>query len=454
MKNSEDLRSEILALVKEYHQVKFSPKIFDPGKDMVHYAGRVFDAEEIVNLVDAGLDFYLTANRYAERFEAEFADYLGLSNALLVNSGSSANLIALTTLTSPKLKDRCLKPGDEVITTACGFPTTLNPILQNQLVPVFVDVNFGDYTAIPERLAGAIGPKTKAIMMAHTMGVPFHLDAVMDLVNKHNLWLIEDNCDALGSTYTPGNSGTDLKSVPEFPRLTGTFGHLSTFSFYPAHHITLGERGCVATDDDDLARIACSIRDWGRDCYCAGGESNTCGKRFSQQFGTLPYGYDHKYVYSHIGYNLKVTDMQAAVGCAQLQKLEQFIARRKENFRKLTQILKPCEDRLILPRATENSDPSWFGYVITVKDQAGFTRNDLTTFLEANRIETRNLFSGNLLCHPAYQNIPHRISGNLTNTNFIMNNTFFIGVYPGIDDDRLNYIKAMFDRYMDGERTS
>lgn len=440
MKNSEDIRSEILALVKEYYTAKHAQKSFDPGKDLVHYAGRFFDAEEIVNLVDAGLDFYLTANRYAERFEAEFAKYLGLSNALLVNSGSSANLVALTTLTSPKLKDRRLKPGDEVITTACGFPTTLNPILQNQLVPVFVDVNLGDYTAIPERLADAIGPKTKAIMMAHTMGVPFHLDAVMDLVKKHNLWLIEDNCDALGSTYRN--------------KLTGTFGHLSTFSFYPAHHITMGEGGCVATDDDDLARIAQSYRDWGRDCYCAGGQSNTCGKRFSRQFGALPYGYDHKYVYSHIGYNLKVTDMQAAIGCAQLRKLEQFIARRKENFRKLTQILKSSEDRLILPKATENADPSWFGYVITVKDKAGFTRNDLTTFLEANRIETRNLFSGNLLCHPAYQNIPHRISGDLTNTNFIMNNTFFIGVYPGIDDKRLNHIKTVFDRFMAGERTS
>jgi CDP-6-deoxy-D-xylo-4-hexulose-3-dehydrase len=262
----------------------------------------------------------------------------------------------------------------------------------------------------------------------------------MDLVKKHNLWLIEDNCDALGSTYRN--------------KLTGTYGHLSTFSFYPAHHITLGEGGCVATNDDDLARIARSIRDWGRDCYCAGGESNTCGKRFSQQFGTLPYGYDHKYVYSHIGYNLKVTDMQAAVGCAQLQKLEQFIARRKENFRKLTEILKPYADRLILPVATENSDPSWFGYVITVKDQAGFTRNDLTTFMETNRIETRNLFSGNLLCHPAYQKIPQRISGDLTNTNIIMNNTFFIGVYPGIDDKRLNHIKDVFDRFMAGERVS
>ena len=451
MRTPEDIRTQILALVKEYHTAKFPPKTFDPDKDLVHYAGRVFDAEEVVNLVDASLDFYLTANRYAERFEAEFADYLGLSNALLVNSGSSANLVALTTLTSPKLKERRLKPGDEVITTACGFPTTLNPILQNQLIPVFVDVNLGDYTAIPERLADAIGPKTKAVMMAHTMGVPFHLDAVMDLVKKHNLWLIEDNCDALGSRYTLQPSA--LSSQPS-ARLTGTFGHLSTFSFYPAHHITMGEGGCMATDDDDLARIARSIRDWGRDCYCAGGENNTCGKRFSQQFGTLPYGYDHKYVYSHIGYNLKVTDMQAAIGCAQLQKLDQFIARRKENFQKLTQILKPYEDRLILPRATENSEPSWFGYVITVREGAGFSRNDLTTFLETNRIETRNLFSGNLLCHPAYQDIPHRISGDLKNTNLIMNNTFFIGVYPGIDDRRLNHIKHVFDRFMAGERVS
>ena len=471
MTTPEAIRSQILALVKDYYMAKFANKTFDPEKDLVHYAGRVFDAEEIINLMDASLDFYLTANRYAERFEAEFADYLGLSNALLVNSGSSANLVALTTLTSPKLKDRCLKPGDEVITTACGFPTTLNPIIQNQLIPVFVDVNLGDYTAMPERLVAAIGSKTKAIMMAHTMGVPFHLDTVMDLVKKHNLWLIEDNCDALGSTYTmksgdmnriharpAPDEGQNSVSCPQIsqisPRLTGTYGHLSTSSFYPAHHITLGEGGCVATDDDDLARIARSIRDWGRDCYCAGGESNTCGKRFSQQFGTLPYGYDHKYVYSHIGYNLKVTDMQAAVGCAQLLKLDQFIARRKENFRKLTQILQPFEDRFILPRATKNSDPSWFGYVVTVKDQTGFTRNDLTTFLETNRIETRNLFSGNLLCHPAYQDIPHRISGDLTNTNIIMNNTFFIGVYPGIDDNRMNHIKTVFDRFMAGERVS
>jgi len=440
MKNAEDIRTEILALVREYHQVKFSREVFQPGKEMVHYAGRVFDAQEIENLVDAGLDFYLTAGRYAERFEAEFADYLGLSHALLVNSGSSANLVALTALTSTELKDRRLKPGDEVITTACGFPTTLNPILQNQLVPVFVDVNLGDYNAIPERLADAIGPRTRAIMMAHTMGGPFHLDTVMELVKKHHLWLIEDNCDALGSTYRN--------------QLTGTYGHLSTFSFYPAHHITMGEGGCVATDDEDLARMVRSYRDWGRDCCCAGGESNACGRRFSGQFGTLPFGYDHKYVYSHIGYNLKVTDMQAAIGCAQLRKLEQFISRRRENFLKLTRILKPYEDFFILPQATDQSEPSWFGFVISVKEKVGFTRNDLTAFLEASHIETRNLFSGNLLCHPAYQNIPHRIAGDLANTNFIMNNTFFIGVYPGIDDSRLAYLQTVFDRFMAGERMS
>lgn len=440
MAKPETIRTQILDLVKEYHKAMFAPKSFNPGEDLVQYAGRVFDAEEIVSLVDAGLDFYLTANRYAKRFEAEFADYLGLSRALLVNSGSSANLVALSALTSPKLKDRRLKPGDEVITAACGFPTTINPILQNQLIPVFVDVNIGDYTPIPERLAEAIGPKTKAIMMAHTMGVPFHLDAVMDLVKKNKLWLIEDNCDALGSTYRN--------------KLTGTFGHLSTFSFYPAHHITMGEGGCVATDEEDLARIARSYRDWGRDCFCAGGTMDTCGQRFRGKFGVLPYGYDHKYVYSHIGYNLKVTDMQAAIGCAQLQKLEQFIAKRKENFRKLTQILKPYEDCLLLPKITDNSDPSWFGFIITIREGAGFTRNDLTAFLEDNRIETRNLFSGNLLCHPGYRNIPHRLTGDLTNTNYIMSNTFFIGLYPGIDDLRLSHIKDVFDRFLAGERVS
>jgi CDP-6-deoxy-D-xylo-4-hexulose-3-dehydrase len=438
MPNPEKSRKRILELVEEYYREKFGIKDFDPTRDIVHYAGRTFDFREMTYLVDAGLDFFLTANRYAERFETEFAEYLGLSNVLLVNSGSSANLIALTTLTSPKLKDRRLRPGQEVLTVACGFPTTLNPILQNQLTPVFVDVSFSDYTAIPDRLGEAIGPNTKAIMMAHTLGAPFNLDVVMDLVERYDLWLIEDNCDALGSRYRD--------------RLTGTFGHLSSCSFYPAHHITTGEGGCVATDDDELARIARSFRDWGRDCYCAGGENNTCGKRYGQQFGSLPAGYDHKYVYGHIGYNLKMTDIQAAIGCAQLEKLEGFTARRKTNFRRLYKILEQYQDRLILPGESKHSDPSWFGFVITVRPEAGFTRNELTRYLETHRIETRNLFAGNLLRHPAYENIPCRIVGDLSNTDFITANTFFIGVYPGIGDIHLEYIGRCFTDFMQGDR--
>jgi len=435
---SDALRAGILDLVKDYYRQTYARKTFIPGKDLVHYAGRVFDEEEMINLVDAGLDFYLTAHRYADRFEAEFSAYLGMNHALLVNSGSSANLVALTALTSPDLKDRRLRPGDEVLTVACGFPTTLNPILQNQLTPVFVDINLGDYTAIPERLAAAVTPKTKAIMMAHTMGVPFCLDAVMTLVRKHGLWLIEDNCDALGSTYQG--------------RLTGTFGHLSTFSFYPAHHITLGEGGAVVTDDDGLARITCSLRDWGRDCHCGSGRNNACGKRFGQQFGTLPFGYDHKYVYSHIGYNLKLTDMQAAVGCAQLRKLDRFVERRKENFIKLFNMMRPYEPWFVLPAAMPGSDPAWFGFVMTVRDNAGFSRNELTEFLEANRIETRNLFSGNLLRHPAYRDMACRIEGDLANTDLVMNSTFFIGVYPGLEEAHLDHIGGTFKRFMEGER--
>jgi len=433
-----DSREEILSLVRKYYSEKFGSKKFDPDTDLVHYAGRVFDEHELVNLVDSSLDFFLTASRYAEQFENRFAEYLGLSNAILVNSGSSANLLALTALTSSKLEERRLKPGDEVITVAAGFPTTLAPIIQNQLMPVFVDVNLGDYTAVPERLEEAISPKTHAIFMAHTLGVPFNLDAAMALAKRHDLWLIEDNCDALGSRYRG--------------KLTGTYGHLATCSFYPAHHITMGEGGCVVTDDDELARIVRSLRDWGRDCYCSGGENNTCGKRFSQQFGSLPQGYDHKYVYSHIGYNLKVTDMQAAIGCAQLAKLDSFIARRKENHRRLMTTLKSYEDRLILPIIPEHGDPSWFCFVITVRPDAGFNRNELTRFLEDNRIETRNLFSGNLLRHPAFENIKYRVAGGLKNTDMIMDNTFFIGVYPGIDEQQLEKIGDTFIRFMKGER--
>ena len=438
MSRANELRQEILDLVRQYSRVKFAKKPFDPGHSLLHYAGRVFDEQELVNLVDASLDFYLTTNRFAEEFEAEFADYFNLSNALLVNSGSSANLIALTSLTSPQLGERALKPGDEVLTVAAGFPTTVAPIVQNQLVPVFVDVNLGDYTAIPERLQKAISPKTRAIFMAHTLGVPFNLDVVMDLAVENDLWVIEDNCDALGSRYRG--------------QLTGTFGHIATVSFYPAHHITMGEGGCVITDDDQLARIARSFRDWGRDCYCAGGESNTCGKRFSQQFGSLPPGFDHKYVYSHIGYNLKLTDMQAAIGCAQLEKLDKFIQKRKENYRKIYQMLTPYADRLILHIAPELADPSWFSFVITVRDEVEFSRNELTLFLENNHIETRNLFSGNLLRHPAFEHIERRVVGGLENTDKIMNDSFFIGVYPGIGEVELDYLDSTFQRFFNGER--
>ena len=432
-------RDQILDLVKQYYVEKFSTKNFNPGKDTVHYAGRIFDEDELRCLVDSSLDFFLTANRYADEFEMNLAEFLGLSDVLLVNSGSSANLVAVTTLTSPRLGEKRLKPGDEVITVAAGFPSTVSPLVQNQLIPVFVDVNLGDYNAIPEQLEQAISSKTRAIVMAHTLGVPFDLDAVQNVVKKHDLWFVEDNCDALGSRYKG--------------QLTGTFGHLASISFYPAHHITMGEGGSVLTNQEELARIARSIRDWGRDCYCAGGESNTCGKRFSQQFGGLPFGYDHKYVYSHIGYNLKVTDMQAAIGCAQLRKLDSFIAARKANHRRLMEILKPYEDRLILPVTPKDTDPSWFGFVITVRENAGFSRNELSHFLEENKIETRNLFSGNLLRHPAFENITHRTVGDLRNTDYIMNNTFFIGVYPGIGEPQLAWIEDVFRRFMRGERS-
>jgi CDP-6-deoxy-D-xylo-4-hexulose-3-dehydrase len=405
----------------------------------VRYAGRVFGEEELRLLVDSSLDFYLTASRFTEGFEAGIADYLGLSDALFVNSGSSANLTALTALTSPKLGDRRLKPGDEVITVAAGFPSTVAPIVQNRLVPVFVDVRLGDYNADPDQLRAAVSPRTRAIMLAHTLGVPFDLDTVMELVEKHDMWLVEDNCDALGSRFRD--------------RLTGTFGHLATSSFYPAHHITTGEGGMVVTNDEELARIARSVRDWGRDCYCAGGENNTCGKRFSQKFGSLPHGYDHKYVYSHLGYNLKATDMQAAIGCAQLARLDGFVAARKRNHAWLLDALRPYEDRLILPVAPPHTDPSWFCFVITVRDDAGFTRNELTSFLEANRIETRTLFSGNLLRHPAFEAIERRVVGDLANTDAVMNRTFFVGVYPGIDDARMDYVIDAFGRFMAGERS-
>lgn len=431
-----DTRSEILDLVGRYYQERHSPPPFDPERDPVRYAGRVFGDAEMRALVDSSLDFYLTASRYTEAFEAGFAEYLGLSDALFVNSGSSANLVALTTLTSPKLGNRRLQPGDEVITVAAGFPSTVSPIVQNRLTPVFVDVRLGDYNADPDQLREAVSPRTRAIMLAHTLGVPFDLDTVMSLVEEHDLWLVEDNCDALGARHRD--------------RLTGTFGHLATSSFYPAHHITTGEGGMVVTNDEALGRIARSIRDWGRDCYCAGGENNTCGKRFSQQFGSLPYGYDHKYVYSHLGYNLKATDMQAAIGGAQLARIDEFIAARKRNHARLLEALRPYEDRLMLPVTPAHADPSWFCFVITVRGEAGFTRSELTAFLEANRIETRSLFSGNLLRHPAFEAIERRVIGDLANTDTVTNQTFFVGVYPGIDDARMDYMIDTFGRFMRG----
>jgi CDP-6-deoxy-D-xylo-4-hexulose-3-dehydrase len=437
---AEKTRDQIRDLVARFYSDRHAPHPFEPGRDAVRYAGRVFGPEEMQLLVDSSLDFYLTASRFTEQFEAGVADYLGLSDALFVNSGSSANLVALTALTSPKLGHRRLKPGDEVITVAAGFPSTVAPIIQNGLVPVFVDVRLSDYNADPEQLRAAVSPRTRAIMLAHTLGVPFDLDTVTDLVKAHDLWFVEDNCDALGSIYRD--------------RLTGTFGHLATSSFYPAHHITTGEGGMVYTDDPALARLAQSIRDWGRDCYCAGGENNTCGKRFAQQFGSLPYGYDHKYVYSHLGYNLKATDMQAAIGCAQLRRLDNFITARKRNHARLFQALTPFEDRLLLPVAPPQTDPSWFGFVITVREDAGFSRNELTSFLEANRIETRTLFSGNLLRHPAFENIERRVVGDLEKTDAIMERTFFVGVYPGLDDARVDYMADVFDRFMSGARAT
>lgn len=432
-KSIDNLKKDIFCKVAELYEIKYKNRQFVPGKTPVRYAGRVFDERELINLVDASLDFWLTAGRYAEEFESRFAEYFDVSDAILVNSGSSANLVALSTLTSTKLRDKRLKPGDEVITVAAGFPVTIAPIIQNDLIPVFVDVNIGTYNAIPEQIEEAISQKTKAIFMAHTLGNPFDLDRIMEIVEKHDLWLVEDNCDAVGSTYRE--------------KLTGTFGHLATVSFYPAHHMTMGEGGCVLTNDEELARIARSFRDWGRDCYCGPGENNTCGKRFTQQFGTLPRGYDHKYVYSEVGYNLKVTDMQAAVGVAQLDKLEWFTQKRKENFKKLYDGLKPFGDKIVLPQATPNSEPSWFSFLITVRDGAGFSRNDITGFLEQNKIETRNLFAGNLARQPAFQNKPMKKINDLKNTDFIMHNTFFIGVYPGIDDTQIEYILNTFTKF-------
>ena len=437
MQKPEELRRQIANLVAEYHQAAFPQRSFVPGESPVRYAGRVFDAKELQMAVEASLDFWLTAGRFSEQFESELAQRMDRDTALLVNSGSSANLVAFSALTSPQLKDRRVRPGDEVITVAAGFPTTVNPILQNQAVPVFVDVEMATYIPTVAAIEAAITPKTRAVMIAHTMGIPFDAKAVAELCRKHGLWLVEDCCDALGST---------LHGQP-----VGTFGDLATVSFYPAHQITMGEGGAVLVEDELLARIARSFRDWGRDCYCSGGENNTCGKRFSQQFGTLPLGYDHKYVYSHIGYNLKVTDIQAAIGCAQLKKLNSFIVARRKNWATLREILRPYEDRLLLPETPLDTEPCYFGFVITVRPNAGFQRNELVDYLEAAKIETRNLFCGNLVRHPAYNETEYRIVGGLRNTDIIMNDTFFIGVYPGMTGEHLAYMGGTFQRFMESK---
>lgn len=428
------LRQEILSCVSRYHEAAFADKPFIPGETPVPVSGRVFDADDLIHLVDASLDFWLTTGRYAEQFEREFARWAGVSHALLCNSGSSANLLALSALTSVKLGERRLSPGDEVITVAAGFPTSVNPIVQNNLVPVFMDIELGTYNIDVNHLDEAVGPRTRAIMLAHTLGNPFNLDAVLEVCRCHGLWLIEDNCDALGSTYRG--------------QLTGSFGDMATVSFYPAHHITMGEGGCVMTNQAKLRKIVESFRDWGRDCWCAPGKDNTCGKRFEWQLGALPYGYDHKYTYSHIGYNLKLTDMQAAVGVAQLKKLPTFIEARKHNWRLLYEGLKPLEEFFVLPEATPGSDPSWFGFVITVRPKAPFTRDELVRYLDSRKIGTRLLFAGNLIRQPAYQSVQYRVVSDLVNTDLVMKQTFWVGVYPGMTETMLAFVVETIEGFV------
>ena len=426
------LRGEIIELVGRYYAAAFPESAFVPGKSPVQYAGRVFDADELTHLVEAALDFWLTTGRFADQFEREFARFFGLKHAILVNSGSSANLLALSCLTSPKLGERQLKPGDEVITVATGFPTTVNPIIQNQLVPVFVDVTIPTYNVDVTQLELAYSARTRAVMLAHTLGNPFDLRAVTDFVREHNLWLIEDCCDAVGATY--------------HGRKVGTFGHLATVSFYPAHHITMGEGGCVLTNQSLLKTLVESFRDWGRDCWCQPGKDNTCGKRFDWQLGDLPHGYDHKYIYSHLGYNLKLTDMQAAVGVAQLKKLPAFIAARQNNYQALYHGLKDLEEFFILPEATPSSEPSWFGFPIAVRPGVPFTRNEAVGFLEKRKIATRLLFGGNLVRQPAYRDVKYRVVGELKNSDFVMNQVFWVGVYPGLSTEAIEFMVDIFHK--------
>jgi CDP-6-deoxy-D-xylo-4-hexulose-3-dehydrase len=423
-----EIREAIRELTAEYYREAHAAMPFVPGESAVPVAGRVFDDRDMFAVIESGLDFWLTAGRFADLFEFKFAKYLGVRDTRLVNSGSSANLVAVSVLTSPALGARQLKPGDEVITVAAGFPTTVNPVVQNRLVPVFVDVELGTYNVDVSQLEKALGPRTKAMIFAHTLGNPFNAAAVAAFARKHNLWLIEDCCDALGSAFGG--------------RRVGTFGDLATFSFYPAHHITMGEGGCVATNSPQLTKLIESFRDWGRDCWCATGKDNTCGKRFEWQLGALPQGYDHKYTYSHLGYNLKVTEMQAAAGVAQLEKLEGFIAARKRNFAHLAERLEPLSDVLLLPQATPGSDPSWFGFPLAVKPESGLRRDTVLRFLNARKIGTRLLFGGNLLRQPAYRAIEKRVAGDLPNSDFVTENVFWLGVFPGLTEAMLDYVVA------------
>src|SRR5580700_9032953 len=431
---SEQLRQEILKLTAEFQREAFAKKDFVPGASGVPVSGKVIDAADMSACVDSVLDGWFTTGRWAKDFERKLARFIGVRSASLVNSGSSANLLAVSALTSPRLGERALRPGDEVITVAAGFPTTVNPILQNGLVPVFVDVMVPTYEIDVTRLEEAYSPKVKAVMIAHTLGNVFDLDAITAFCRKYNLWLVEDCCDALGSTYKG--------------RKVGTFGDIATVSFYPAHHITMGEGGAVMTDKPTLQVLIDSFRDWGRDCWCEPGMDNTCGKRFDWQLGSLPCGYDHKYTYSHVGYNLKATDMQAALGLSQIAKLPYFIERRKENFSYLKKLLQPLEQYLMLPVAGEDSDPSWFGFPIAVKTDAPFSRDQLTRHLESNKIGTRLVFAGNLLRQPAYEGYEHRVVGELKNTDIVMNQVFWIGVYPGLTTEMLDFIAKVMTEFV------
>ncbi len=428
-----ELKKQILELVEQYSALQYAEKSFTAGADVIPPSGKIIGAGELKNMVEASLDGWLTAGRFNEAFEQRLGDFLGAKHVLTTNSGSSANLLAFSALTSPQLGDRAIKPGDEVISVAAGFPTTVNPILQYGAVPVFVDVHIPTYNIDSELIEAAISDKTKAIMLAHTLGNPYNLAKIVHIAKKYNLWLVEDCCDALGSTYDG--------------KLVGSFGDIGTLSFYPAHHITMGEGGAVFTNNSDLKRIIESFRDWGRDCYCQPGKDNTCGKRFGWQLGTLPFGYDHKYTYSHLGYNLKISDMQAACALAQMDRLPGFVEVRKRNFNILKDRLKTCEEFLILPEATTGSDPSWFGFPITIRDEAGIARVDLLKYLDQYKIGTRLLFAGNLTRQPYFKGNTHRVSGDLTNTDKVMNNTFWVGVYPGLNEDMLSFIVEKIEAF-------